>query len=116
MKLMAVDKLVPGLIVSENIYTIDDRLVLAKGTVLDEKDILRIKSHSLYNIFVEDDKPVERTEKEETTPEDFMSYSEKLKNSEGFIRFKRDIEEKAKKLEESFTVIVQNTLIHHFFE
>ena len=57
MKLMAVDKLVPGLIVSENIYTIDDRLVLAKGTVLDEKDILRIKSHSLYNIFVEDDKP-----------------------------------------------------------
>ncbi|MBQ4218195.1 MAG: HD domain-containing protein [Butyrivibrio sp.] len=108
MKLLAVDKLVPGLIVSENIYTIDDRLVLAKGTVLDEKDILRIKSHSLYNIFVEDDKPVERSAKEEPTPEDFLSYADKLKNSEGFIRFKRDIEEKAKKLEESFKMIAND--------
>ena len=88
MKLMAVDKLVPGLIVSENIYTIDDRLVLAKGTVLDEKDILRIKSHSLYNIFVEDDKPVVLEAKPEKSPEDFMSYAEKLKNSESFIRFR----------------------------
>jgi len=108
MKLLAVDKLVPGLIVSENIYTIDDRLVLAKGTVLDEKDILRIKSHSLYNIFVEDDKPIERDESNEPSPEDFMSYAEKLKNSEGFIRFKHDIEEKAQKLEESFKMIAND--------
>ena len=108
MKLMAVDKLVPGLIVSENIYTIDDRLVLAKGTVLDEKDILRIKSHSLYNIFVEDDKPVVLEAKPEKSPEDFMSYAEKLKNSESFIRFKHDIEEKAQKLEESFKMIAND--------
>ncbi len=108
MKLISVDKLEPGLVVSENIYTIDDRLVLPKGTVLDNKDIARIKSHSLYNIFVEDEKkPV--TVKEETTRTD-LSYSEKLKNSEGFIRFKQHIEENAEKLEESFRMIANDTM------
>ena len=56
MKLISVDKLEPGLVVSENIYTIDDRLVLPKGTILTDKDIERIRSHSLYNIFVENEK------------------------------------------------------------
>ena len=54
MKLISVNKLIPGMVVSENIYTLDDKLVLPKGTILDEKDITRIKAHSLYNIFVED--------------------------------------------------------------
>ena len=34
MKLVSVDKLEPGLVVSENIYTLDDRLVLPKGLFL----------------------------------------------------------------------------------
>ncbi|MBO4457477.1 MAG: HD domain-containing protein [Butyrivibrio sp.] len=109
MKLVSVEKLVPGLVVSENIYTIDDRLVLAKGTVLDEKDILRIKSHSLYNIFVEDDKPASPDTKKEVSPDSLLSYSEKLKNSEGFLKFKQDIEEKAKKMEETFKMIVNDS-------
>ena len=109
MKLLSVDKLVPGLVVSENVYTIDDRLVLSKGTVLDEKDILRIKSHSLYNIFVEDDKPAAPDAKKEVSQDSFLSYSEKLKKSEQFIKFKQDIEEKAKKMEETFKMIVNDS-------
>ena len=108
MKLISVDKLEPGLVVSENIYTIDDRLVLPKGTVLDEKSIARIKAHSLYNIFVEDEK--KENILAEDKPEKELSYAEKLRNSEGFIKFKQHIEENAEKLEESFRMIANDTM------
>ena len=109
MKLISVNKLEPGMVVSENIYTIDDRLVLPKGTVLDSKGIERIKSHSLYNIFIEDEvKPVPKSVP--IKPKAEPSYSEKLKNSEGFIRFKQHLEENAEKLEESFHMIANDTM------
>ncbi|WP_029232684.1 HD-GYP domain-containing protein [Butyrivibrio sp. VCB2006] len=108
MKLVSVDKLEPGLVVSENIYTIDDRLVLPKGTVLDEKDIARIKAHSLYNIFVEDVK--KNVEPKKEVPYENLSYAEKLKQTEEFIKFKEHIEENAEKLEESFRMIANDTM------
>ena len=108
MKLVSVDKLEPGLVVSENIYTLDDRLVLPKGTILDTKDIEKIKAFSLYNIFVEEaKKPVPK--KEEKSLAD-MSYSERLRNTEEFVRFKEHIEENAEKLEESFRMIASEKI------
>lgn len=109
MKLVSVDKLEPGMVVSENIYTVDDRLVLSKGTVLEENDIARIKAHSLYNVFVEDKKK-EVKQKSKPVSSDNLSYSEKFKNTEEFIRFKQHIEENAEKLEESFKMIVNGTM------
>lgn len=109
MKLVSVDKLEPGFVVSENIYTIDDRLILSKGTVLNEKDIDRIKAHSLYNVFVEDDKRDAIISKDEN-PQEELSYAERLRNTEEFIRFKQHIEENAEKLEESFRMIANDSL------
>ena len=86
MKLVSVDKLEPGLVVSENIYTIDDRHVLTKGTVLDENAIAKIKAHSLYNVFVDEHK--KEVPKKETKPVSEMSYAEKLRTTEEFIRFR----------------------------
>lgn len=109
MKLISVDKLEPGMVVSENIYTIDDRLVLPKATVLDERGIEKIKSHSLYNIFIDDvKKPVPKSEPVKSKID--LSYSERLKNTEGFVKFKQHIEENAEKLEESFHMIANGTM------
>lgn len=108
MKLVSVDKLEPGMVVSENIFTLDDRLVLPKGTVLDLNDIERIKSHSLYNIFVEEAK---KAVGEKTPPVNFeLSYLDRLKNTEDFIKFKQHIEENAEKLEESFRLIASDKI------
>ncbi len=109
MRLVSVDKLEPGMVASENIYTIDDRLVLPKGTILDENDIARIKAFSLYNVFVEDQKktPPEKPIKEGHSE---PSYAERVKNSEEFIRFKQHIEENAEKLEEAFRMIVNGQM------
>ena len=110
MKLVSVNKLIPGMVVSENIYTLDDRLVLPKGTVLDENNIERIKSHSLYNIFVEEQmktvEPKEAKKGDSETP----SYAERLRNTEEFIIFKQHIEENAEKLEESFRLIANDSM------
>ncbi len=108
MKLISVNKLEAGMVVSENIYTLDDRLVLPKGTILDDRDIERIRSFSLYNIFVEE-------EKKEVVPKpepvlDNLSYSQRLKNTEEFIRFKQHIEENAEKLEESFRLLANDSI------
>ncbi|MBR4668861.1 MAG: HD domain-containing protein [Butyrivibrio sp.] len=108
MKLVSVDKLEPGLVVSENIYTIDDRLVLTKGTVLDENAIAKIKAHSLYNVFVDEHK--KEVPKQETKPVSEMSYAEKLRTTEEFIRFRQHIEEHAEVLEESFRMIANDSV------
>ena len=108
MKLVSVNKLEPGMVVSENIYTLDDRLVLPKGTILDEKDIERIKAYSLYNIFVEEAKK-EVIPKPDVNFEN-MSYAERLRTTEEFVRFKEHIEENAEKLEESFRLIASDKI------
>ena len=112
MKLVSVNNLIPGMVVSENIYTLDDRLVLPKDTVLDEKDIERIKSHSLYNIFVEDEMKAVAPKKEgaKGSGESDISYAEKIRNTEAFIRFKQDIEENAEKLEEYFRMLANESI------
>lgn len=108
MKLVSVNKLEPGLVVSENIFTLDDRLVLPKGTILDENDIEKIKAHSLYNIFVEDQKKA--VPKKVKKPVSGLSYNEKLRNSEEFIKFRQHLEENAEILEETFRLIANNTI------
>lgn len=108
MKLVSVNKLEAGMVVSENIYTLDDKLVLPKGTVLDDKDIQRIKAFSLYNIFVEDEKKEAPKKPEQDLTN--LSYSERLRNTEEFIRFKQHIEENAEKLEESFRLLANESI------
>lgn len=108
MKLVSVDKLEPGMVVSENIYTLDDRLVLSKNTILDDKDIARIKAHSLYNIFVEEEKKA--VVSKDTRPLTQLSYAERLRTSEEFIKFKEHIEEHAQALEESFRMIANDSM------
>ena len=112
MKLISVDKLEPGFVVSENIYTLDDRLVLPKGTVLTDNDIERIKAYSLYNIFVEEEKkevPKESADRARTD-DNSLSYSEKIRNTEEFIKFKEHIEENAKELEDTFRLITNDKI------
>lgn len=106
MKLVSVNELVPGYVVAENIYSVNDRLLLEKGAVLDEQSILRIKAHSLYNIFVEDQK--KEVEQKAAKPAAELSFAEKFKSTEEFILFKEHIEEKAEKLEETFKLLIND--------
>ena len=108
MKLVSVDKLEPGMVVSENVYTLDDRLVITRGSILDDKDIERIRSFSLYNIFVDEERKTVEPKVERALEN--LSYSERLKTTEEFIRFKQHIEENAERLEESFRMLANDSM------
>ena len=111
MKLVSVDKLIPGMVVSENVYTLDDRLVAPKDTILTQKDIDRIRSYSLYNIFVEEEMKLVPKEEERTGADEAnMSYSERLRNTQEFILFKQHIEDCAEELEESFRMLANESI------
>ena len=53
MKLVTTSNLKDGMVLASNVYSLDDQLVLKKGTVLDDNAIKRIKSFSVYNVFIE---------------------------------------------------------------
>ena len=110
MKLISVDKLIPGMVVSENVYTLDDTLVVPKDTILSQKDIDRIRSYSLYNIFVEEEMKFEEVKEEPEIDLSSMSYAEKIKNSQEFIKFKEHIEENSEELEESFHLLANDAI------
>lgn len=80
---------IPGMIVSEDIYTSHNHLIAAKNTALSDRIITRLKFYSIESITVK----VEG--KEETNPDQIFSappqreetYSEYIKSSKEFVEF-----------------------------
>ncbi len=106
MKLVASGKLRPGMLVAQNAYTLDDQLVVTKGTVLDDKTIRRINNYSILNVFIEDEgsiRPVKPSD-EGIVPQ--VSFSERLRASYEFEKFKASLEKSASKLKNTFDQIV----------
>ncbi|MCR5101586.1 MAG: HD domain-containing protein [Butyrivibrio sp.] len=105
MKLMVVGALKPGMVVAQNVYTLDDQLVVSKGTVLDEKTINRINGYSIFNVFIDENIQVKKLSSEIDENRE-LSFSEKLKLSEDFSRFKTDLEKNSSRLKKTFSAIV----------
>ncbi len=97
MNLVSVDDIKDGMVIAQNVYTLDDQLVLPKGTVLDAKSIRRIKNYSIFNVFI--DEP-ENIVKSIPAPKG-ESYAERLLATNEFKRFKKALENDARNLENS---------------
>ena len=105
MKRVLTKKLLPGMILANDVFTYDSHSkLLDKGTVLNEKDIARLAFYSIIDVAIEE-APV----REDATPgsEDAgLTYAERLKQSEAFKEFKHDFEEFAHKFEHTITDII----------
>ncbi len=97
MNLVPVDEITDGMVIAQNIYTLDDQLVLPKGTVLDSKSIKRIKNYSIFNVFIDEPENIVKT----ITPSKNESYAEKLLSTNEFKKFKKTLENDAKRLEKA---------------
>ncbi len=96
MKLVSVDQITGGMVLAQNVYTLDDQLVLPKGTVLDDKAIKRIRNYSIYNVFIEDSGNIAKT----VVPvRKDISYAKNLTESAEFKQFKKALENDASSLE-----------------
>ncbi|WP_026491534.1 HD-GYP domain-containing protein [Butyrivibrio sp. XPD2002] len=93
MKRLITKKLVPGMILSDNVYAHDNnQLILPKGCVLDNQAITKLSFYSVLNVLVED--PPE----EMVSPQDnSRSYAARLRQTEEFKEFKKDFEDCASK-------------------
>ncbi|WP_408071028.1 HD-GYP domain-containing protein [Butyrivibrio sp. JL13D10] len=103
MKLIPVEEIQQGMVLAQNVYTLDDQLVLPKGTSLDSKAIRRLHNYNIFNVFInEDDVPAEKPKSSKKE-----SFSTQLKESKEFKKFKKALENDAKNLEtnlkEAFT-------------
>ncbi|WP_026496915.1 HD-GYP domain-containing protein [Butyrivibrio sp. WCD3002] len=90
MKRLITKKLVPGMILSDNVYSYDNnQLVLPKGTVLDNQAITKLSFYSVANVLVED-----YDESIDSAPLDGSddSYASRLRETAEFREFKKDFE------------------------
>lgn len=107
MKRIVTRKLVPGMVLANDVTTYDSNIkLLDKGTILEDKDIARLAFYSILDVLIEDD-PVDRLV-DATASTTGMSYSERLKQSQEFKVFKQDFEKCAVKFERSINDVIIN--------
>ena len=102
----SVRDLKPGLVLQEDAYTEGrDQLILPRGTVLDEKKIAKLVFYAVPSVEIEErrraDAPVLQT-----VPEG-PSYSERLRESKEFKKFKSDFEESFLSFQRSINEIIR---------
>ncbi len=109
MKKILTKKLMPGMILAEDVYTPDSNIrLLEKGTVLSDKDIARLAFYSIIEVPI-DDTPVKRSAPSDPVLSG-LTYSERLRQSEGFKEFKRDFEACTAKFEHTIKDILEGNL------
>jgi len=93
------DQAVPGMIVANDIYTMNNQLIITKGTELNEKVITKLRFYSIYGFNV-----YRKSEEEENQEE---SYIQTLRNSQDFRKFNRTYVDTVNSVEDNFNGIVQ---------
>lgn len=89
MKRIGTANLVPGMITAEDIYNYNNQLIIPRGLVLDDKTIAKLDYYSILSVRIEDDKATI----DDSSQEYARSYSEKVKESPEFVRFKAEFDE-----------------------
>ena len=86
MKRVSTENLVPGMITAEDIYTYSNHQILPKGLVLTDKSITKLEFYSILSIRVEDEISAPET------PDDNLSFSQRIQASEEFKEYKQKFE------------------------
>lgn len=98
MKRILTIKAEEGMVVAGDVYTDNNHLVISRGTVLDKDIIERLKYYSVFDFFIEDDKPVKLSSYNQDDLERMIfqeyhietgSYYQKIKESAEFEIFER---------------------------
>lgn len=87
---LLITQLIPGMIVAEDVRTLDHQLVLTKGTILNDNLITKLHMYSIYSIYVERKNSV--LSDISTITDISMTYSERLKQTPEFKAFKKSYE------------------------
>lgn len=118
---LAIEKLIPGMIIASDVYTYNDQLVLPKGLTLTDKSITRLRFYSISHINIEESSipdtetlDIEEKTKHKTT--EFIpssndaptALSDSVKSSEVFSEFKKTFENTVNEFSRAMTDLVEH--------
>lgn len=87
MKRINTSNLVPGMITAEDVLNYNNQLILPKGLILTDKTITKLAFYSILQVKVEED-TADISDPAASEP----SYTEKIRKSPEFIKFKKEFE------------------------
>jgi putative nucleotidyltransferase with HDIG domain len=102
MKRLNTSELVPGMTTAADVYTYNNQLILPKGLLLTDKTITKLEFYSVFTVMVEDE--IAAPKKENLASE--TPYSERVKSSANYIRFKSKFDEEIQNFERNLNDIV----------
>lgn len=88
MRRVGTANLTPGMITAEDVFNYNNQLIMPKGVILDDKNIAKLDYYSILSVRIED----EAVQTEHSSQEYAKSYSERVKSSPEFVRFKREFD------------------------
>ncbi|WP_044913878.1 HD-GYP domain-containing protein [Butyrivibrio sp. WCE2006] len=104
MKRLITKKLVPGMVLSDNIYAHDNnQLILPKEYVLDNQAITKLTFYSIQSVLVEDS-----SEDLIDSFDNSKSYAASLRQTAEFIEFKKDFEDCASKFKSGIEDLIND--------
>lgn len=104
MQRVLLSDLTSGMITAEDVFSMDNQLIVPKGIALTENLIARLFSFDLFSIKVEDDVLTTSLDTEHLSE---ASYAEKLKASPDYLAFKEEFKDNLDKLEFSLNALVE---------
>lgn len=98
--------LIPGMVTAEDVFSHNNQLILPKGLTLTDKAITKLEFYSISAVNIREDS-VEPSEAQAPEP----TYSERIRSSEEFIRFKKEYEEEMEEFKGSVNDIITKNVI-----
>lgn len=95
-------QLIPGMIAAEDIFSLNNQLLIPRGTVLTDSAITILEIYNIFSIRVEDEQILDSLtdlSESETTP----THYERIMRSPDFKKFKQDYDVQIGKLHEALT-------------
>lgn len=99
-------QLVPGMTVAEDVFTYDRQLILSKGTILNDRLIMKLDLYGILTIFIEGSVSASSSE---VSPQE-QTYLQRIKEDPVFPVFKREYEISVNFLQENIKRVIKGSL------
>lgn len=101
MKRISTMQLIPGMLVDEDVMTLDHQLILKKGTILTDALITKLDLYGILTVYIDESYPPVP----EKLPE--QSYYERVRDSESFKKFKKEYDAEVDSFKEHLNNVVE---------
>ncbi len=104
---LSTQELIPGMITAEDVFSFNNQLILPKDMVLTDKAITKLEFYSISSVYIKDDSMQAEITEQLPNP----SYSERIRASEEYRRFKKKYEEEIEEFKDNVNDIITKNVL-----